>query len=1151
MPWSSNALLCLLAIANQISLTTAAQQQHQSRDASHHRSPQESAPASPSGQVLGATKRHRKDTVPQQPTTESALATLAPAASLPAVRAHLSGPSDATGVSRLPARSLQDWQVEDIILLATVEGKLYARERASGAPKWELEVDRPMIETIYHINDTDNPDMQHDLLWIVEPSQDGALYVYSPDGALGMKRLGLTVKQLVEELSPYAGDEPAVVYTAEKKNTLYTIDSSNGNVLKMFSSSGAVTNTDRTCRRLNALESLDDKECEPIGTLTLGRVEYTVAIQDKATGNPLCTLSYFEWAPNVRDKDLLAQYQTTLDSKYLYSKHDSSVVALEHALDHPSVRRTAGGQTLLYRHKLDSPVARVYDVVKPFDHMGTDTGPTSLVILPQPVKPVDEWPTVDSIFVNCTESGSWYALSEHNYPLVTDGATRAMCYLEDSTQPVSMTGQTLSKQRARLTGVHPLSTLSSNVPQIPTISGPDTRLLGDGGSVLADKQMLLDPPSYWSSMRPSPWTIGFMGLTTLLLLLYPVGKKLRTTDKVKLEAPVKTIDTDPKESVEISRADSSQPEQKLKIRVPEPAEETVFLHEQHPMDSPTTEAATVDGATSPEDTVRKLSLPEGSADDVSPPELDTPKPEKEKKARRGVRGGRKVKEKQELAEQRRRANSQTPKKPGSPLEMIKVDATPNEPQVSEPVAQVISVDASESPSVSGKLRINNLVVDTDEVIGHGSAGTCVFTGSFEGNEVAVKRMLSQYYELASQEVAFLQQRDDHPNVIKYYCQQKDQHFLYIALELCQTSLMDLYFPQNVDMDRRELLSTLLSAIQREMPKVLHQLAAGLHHLHSRRIIHRDIKPQNILIAKPKKWEVNKGPRLVISDFGLCKSLPENVSTLVDPTGNAGTCGWKAPELISQPKDSASNNGHSSVSQSSSSEVNGIAGGLKRAADIFSLGCLFFWCLTGGCHPFDDKEGWAQIRELNIKKNNLQNMHKLDLGSDTEEPMQLIRAMLEHRPEDRPTSMDVIKHPFFWDATTRLAFLCDVSDHFEREPRTPPSAQLELLESFGPMVITKGDFLRQLPASFIDTLGKQRKYTGSRMLDLMRALRNKRNHYEDMPEEVKRRVGPLPGGYLQFWTARFPKLLMACYWVVKDCKLEETDRFRGYFQVASE
>ncbi|KAG9974386.1 kinase-like protein, partial [Aureobasidium melanogenum] len=353
---------------------------------------------------------------------------------------------------------------------------------------------------------------------------------------------------------------------------------------------------------------------------------------------------------------------------------------------------------------------------------------------------------------------------------------------------------------------------------------------------------------------------------------------------------------------------------------------------------------------------------------------------------------------------------------------------------------VISVDASESPNVSGKIQINNLTIDTDRIIGHGSAGTCVFEGKFEGRAVAVKRMLSQYYELASQEVSFLQQSDHDKNVIRYYCQQKDQHFLYIAVELCQASLWDLFnLPDVRDEARYQQLQSLASAVQRDVRGTLYQLAKGLYHLHDLRIIHRDIKPQNILIAFPKPNKPNE-LRLVISDFGLCKTLPENVSTLIDPTSNAGTCGWKAPELISQPKDTASNNGHSNISHPGTSESSsgGTMGGVKRAADIFSLGCLFFWVLTGGDHPYDDKEGWMQMRELNIKKNNLQNMHKLDLGSDSEEPRQLITAMLAHNPEDRPSAQQVLCHPFFWSPKKRLDFLCDVSDHFEHEPRDPPS-----------------------------------------------------------------------------------------------------------------
>jgi serine/threonine-protein kinase/endoribonuclease IRE1 len=105
-----------------------------------------------------------------------------------------------------------------------------------------------------------------------------------------------------------------------------------------------------------------------------------------------------------------------------------------------------------------------------------------------------------------------------------------------------------------------------------------------------------------------------------------------------------------------------------------------------------------------------------------------------------------------------------------------------------------------------------------------------------------------------------------------------------------------------------------------------------------------------------------------------------------------------------------------------------------------------------------------------------------------------------------------------------------------------------LESYAEEVIgPQHNFLVRLDRAFVDTLGKQRKYSGDRLLDLLRALRNKKNHYEDMSDEVKRRVGPLAGGYLKYWTARFPRLLMACHDAIHVCRVEGNDRFKGYFE----
>jgi hypothetical protein len=76
----------------------------------------------------------------------SAIATLAPATNN-AVRAPrpVQGSGKSAGISPLlHARSLQDWEVEDFVLLATVDGSIHARDRKTGAPRWALEVDRPI-----------------------------------------------------------------------------------------------------------------------------------------------------------------------------------------------------------------------------------------------------------------------------------------------------------------------------------------------------------------------------------------------------------------------------------------------------------------------------------------------------------------------------------------------------------------------------------------------------------------------------------------------------------------------------------------------------------------------------------------------------------------------------------------------------------------------------------------------------------------------------------------------------------------------------------------------------------------------------------------------------------------------------------------------
>ncbi|PYI15815.1 hypothetical protein BO99DRAFT_405575 [Aspergillus violaceofuscus CBS 115571] len=1082
----------------------------------------------------------------------SALATMALAGSSRAVRAppaQVSSSSSAGLAPQLHARSLQDWKVEDFVLLATVDGSIHARDRKTGAARWALEVpSSPTVESIYHRSNRSSFDRQQpedDFIWIVEPSQGGSLYIYSPGPDAGLQKLGLTVKELVDE-TPYSGDDPAVTYTARKETTLYTIDARSGTILRVFSSRGPVS-SGQECRKVDGLDG-DAEECEtPSGTLVLGRIEYTVAIQNTETGDPICTLKYSEWTANNRDIDLQSQYVSTMDQSFIYSMHDGVVLGFDHSeMDRPR-----------YTQRFSSPVIRVFDVARPVGSDSPDQ-PTPLVLLSQPSQPPDpDYGSIDDrdsrVFIDCTEAGGWYAMSEETYPLVTGRAKMAQCYKKDYLrhgQP--LTSLTTSQQQDALAGVHSLHAPRVIRRHIPSISGPSSADFSNDtpprGIVHSSSEIALPPALRHSTIIRKGWDNAVDIFVTLLLLFFGTfiwfnSHHIQELAKQKLDLKniivsygqpsLSTPSTPVIDGPHIKREvdETGSPEVMVDVSV---SEEQQSAGDMTP--KPKKTVSTLAPDTTPRVRIREPSQGPDADDDVEDFNLqesekgDGEKPKK--KARRGRRGGK----------NHRRGKKPTEGEANEQADRVVEEVNNFQPQSRlEPDIQLTRTVSNEIVQMDGVLQIGRLKVFTDVVLGHGSHGTVVYRGSFDGRDVAVKRMLVEFYDIASHEVSLLQESDDHGNVIRYYCREQAAGFLYIALELCPASLQDVVerpgdFPQLVQGGM-------------DMPDVLRQIIAGVRYLHSLKIVHRDLKPQNILAAMPRGRTGLGSLRLLISDFGLCKKLEDNQSSFRATTAHAaGTSGWRAPELLMDedmtPAMMSTESQHTESSEPAvvDPQTNRRA---TRAIDIFSLGCVFYYVLTRGCHPFD-KNG-KFMREANIVKGNY-NLDELQrLGEYAFEAEDLIQSMLALDPRKRPDASAVLTHPFFWPPSDRLSFLCDVSDHFEFEPRDPPSDALLCLESVASRVMGPDmDFLRLLPRDFKENLGKQRKYTGSKVLDLLRALRNKRNHYNDMPEHLKAHIGGLPEGYLNFWTVRFPSLLMSCHSVIVELKLTRIDRFKRYF-----
>lgn len=424
-------------------------------------------------------------------------------------------------------------------------------------------------------------------------------------------------------------------------------------------------------------------------------------------------------------------------------------------------------------------------------------------------------------------------------------------------------------------------------------------------------------------------------------------------------------------------------------------------------------------------------------------------------------------------------------------------------------------------------QIGKLFVSNKE-IGRGSNGTVVFEGSYDGRQVAVKRLLRSHNDIAEKETQNLIISDRDPNIVRLYGCEHDNDFVYISLERCQCSLADLIQKQSslssgesianieVSISIKSKISNVKGVdvelwMQDGLPsaqllKLMRDVVAGLAHLHNLGIIHRDLKPQNVLISAD-------GPiRAKLSDMGISKRLQDDMTSVSHHGTGIGSSGWQAPEQLCH-------------------------GRQTRAMDLFSLGCLIFYCITKGKHPF----GEYYERDRNI----VNNCFDLFVVDYIPEAVHLISQLLHPNPEMRPTAVYVMHHPLFWSPELRLSFLRDTSDRIEKTSETD---LINALEGVGPVAFG-GKWGDKFDAALVTDMGRYRKYNFESIRDLLRYIRNKSGHYRELSDDVKAILGSLPEGFDRYFASRFPKLLIEVYkvmWV--HCKEEEA--FSKYFNGSS-
>ncbi|MEM7784447.1 MAG: protein kinase [Planctomycetota bacterium] len=155
----------------------------------------------------------------------------------------------------------------------------------------------------------------------------------------------------------------------------------------------------------------------------------------------------------------------------------------------------------------------------------------------------------------------------------------------------------------------------------------------------------------------------------------------------------------------------------------------------------------------------------------------------------------------------------------------------------------------------------------------------------------------------------------------------------------------------------------------------HEIAAGLSHAHAQGMIHRDVKPQNVL--------VNPDGAVKITDFGLAKISmedPERDHHCLTLQGETfGTPDYISPEQIRNSSD------------------------VDQTSDIYSLGCTLYYLLTGRPPFIEPSVGEKLAGHLEKEPDSI-----TQLRPDIPSPLaNLVQAMMSKLPLNRPPNLNPV------------------------------------------------------------------------------------------------------------------------------------------------
>jgi len=202
---------------------------------------------------------------------------------------------------------------------------------------------------------------------------------------------------------------------------------------------------------------------------------------------------------------------------------------------------------------------------------------------------------------------------------------------------------------------------------------------------------------------------------------------------------------------------------------------------------------------------------------------------------------------------------------------------------------------------------------------------------------------------------------EHPNIVEFKEAFVEKKYLCLVMAYCDSG--DLKARIQRAAKRRKLFK------EQTIMDWFVQMALALNYMHARKILHRDIKPQNIFLTESNKI-------VKLGDFGVTLELN---ATLEMARTQVGTPYYMSPEL-------AHNKPYNNKS------------------DVWAIGCVLSEMCTLGV-PFEARSfGELAMKILKKKPRSIQRCYSVELR-------ELVKGMLQKDPKRRPTMGQVLKSPY--------------------------------------------------------------------------------------------------------------------------------------------